>query len=98
MQILEFLASIVGSLFLVFCAIFTLWMFLPQISFAIFGLLGLWIYFQGYPWIGLVVAIGGTIAGCMVGMTVFGFGDNDVDDIDSPNSSKVTDDGTRSTQ
>ena len=73
MQILEFFASILGSLFLAFCAIFTLWMFLTQISLAIFSVLGIWIYFQGYPWIGLVLAIVGTLAGCVVSMAPLGF-------------------------
>ena len=61
-------------MFLAVCAIFTLWMFLPQVSLVISSLLGLWIYFQGYPWIGLVVAMAGTIAGCVVSMASLGFG------------------------
>ena len=38
----------------------------------------LWIYSQCYPWIGLVVAVVGSFAGCSLG--IFGFGSEDISD------------------
>ena len=63
MEVLEFLARIVGTLMLLACSIVCLWMFFSQIAIIISFGLGVWIYFLGYPWIGLVVAMVGSFGG-----------------------------------
>lgn len=70
MEIIEFLASIIGTLILWACALITLWLFLPQFLLAIFSIVGIWIYFQGYPWIGFVVAFVGTLGGSLLGLVI----------------------------
>ena len=63
METLEFLAKILGTLMLFACSLVCLWMFFSQIAITISFGLGLWIYFLGYPWIGLVVAMVGSFGG-----------------------------------
>ena len=66
MEVLEFLARIVGTLMLLACSIFCLWLFFSQIAIIISFGLGVWIYFLGYPWIGLVVAMVGSFGGLIL--------------------------------
>lgn len=70
MEIIEFLASIIGILLLLACALITFWLFLPLFSLVVFSAAGIWIYFQGYPWIGFVVAFVGTFGGLLLSLVI----------------------------
>ena len=72
MDTLEFIASIVGTILAAACCLFCLWLFFAQVAVIISCGLGIWFYFTGYPWIGLVVAMVGSLGGCFIQLVFMG--------------------------
>ena len=72
MDTLEFIASIVGTILAAACCLVCLWLFFAQVVTIISCGLGIWFYFTGYPWIGLVVAMVGSMGGCLIQLVFVG--------------------------